>query len=111
MLLAVLRRAIAMGKRDVHKTFFMAGTGGSGKACDADRQVRLAALQRALGHRASDNFGHGFVLLEQLWLNAQQLGLGVFAVSDESAIEAMARPFDVGEERGEHSAGAAFRRR
>ena len=32
-------------------------------------------------------------------------------VGDEAALEAVARAFDVGQQRGQHSAGAAFRRR
>ena len=37
--------------------------------------VRLAPLECAFGHRARDSFGDGVIVLEQVRLDAEQLGL------------------------------------
>ncbi len=41
-------------------------------------------------------------------VRSREFGLGLLAVGDEAALEAVARTLDVGEQRGEHAAGAAF---
>src|SRR5438270_13632139 len=48
-------------------------------------------------------------MVEQARFDAQQFGLGLLAVGDEAAVEAVARTFDIGEQRSEHTTGAAFR--
>src|SRR4051812_43963788 len=69
MLLAVSSRPISARKRNVDETFFAAGAGGAGEPGNADRDIGMAALERAFGHRQGDDLRHRVIMVEQAGLN------------------------------------------
>jgi hypothetical protein len=73
--------------------------------------IGFAARQRALRHRLRHIRGDRLVAVDQLRGQAEQLLLGLARIGDEAPVKAMAAALDVGQQRGEQAAGAAFRGR
>src|SRR5215210_5314324 len=108
MLLSVLSPRTAAGQSEVDQAFLTAVAGGACEAGNADRNVRFRALECPFGHCPRDDLGDRLIVVEQAWLDAEQFRLRLLAISDEAAIEAVTRALDIGQQRGEHSAGATF---
>src|SRR5581483_12282577 len=79
------------------------------RACDAahgDRHLRVAAVDRALGHFAYDLFGYGAMLLERVAADAEHLPLRYVGVGDEAALEPGGAARHHGHRLGDPAAGA-----
>src|SRR5947209_7184230 len=108
MLDAVDCRAAAAGEGEMDEALLVSWPSRAGKTGYRDREVRMGAPERALSHRARDDFRNGIVAVQQLRIDSQELGLRLPGVSDEAPVEPVAAALDVGEQRSEHAAGAAF---
>ncbi len=73
--------------------------------------ISARALLRSFCHCNRDFLRHGVVLLDQLPGDAEHLVLRIVGIGDETPIERMGDALNVGQQRGQHPAGAAFRRR
>ena len=63
----------------------MRAASGPGDSGDRDRGVGPEAVQRAVGHRLCDGFGHRPMRCEQLRFDAEQLGLRLVRIGDDTA--------------------------
>src|SRR5437899_10815749 len=86
-------------------------SGGTRDAGDRDRDVRVAAIERAGGHLADGRLAHGAKPRQRLFANAEELDLGVVRISDEAAIEPLRAARDIGDRASDKAARARLRGR
>src|SRR3954451_21876787 len=98
MLDAMDGRVVSPSQSDVDESFLTVRSRWPRKAGDADREVGLASLDRPLGHGSRNDVGNRVILIEQARFDAEQRGFRLLAVSDQAAVEAVTRAFDVGQQ-------------
>src|SRR3954451_8592469 len=111
MLDPVPGRAISPRKCEMDEAFLVARPARARKASDAEREVRIRAGERPLRHSPGNDLGDGSVVVEKPAVDAEKLRFRGLAIGNETALEPVACAFDVGQQRGEHSSGAALRSR
>src|SRR5436305_13005010 len=111
MLDTMRRLAPTACEAEVHEALFLARSRGPGKSGHAQGEVGVGPLERAFCHRARNDFRYRVILVEDVARDTEQVGLCLLRIDDEAAIEPVSRTLDIGQERGEHAAGAAFRSR
>ena len=79
-----------------------------GKAGNGKRDVGAREGQRAFGHGDGDLLRDRAPGGDQVRGDAEHVGLGLRAVGNEAAVEDVGDVRDVGQQRGEHAAGAAL---
>ena len=88
----------------------VAAAAGAGDAGDGDGDVGMGMRERTLGHGAGDGFADGAVLPDQGLGDAEALVLGRVGVGDEAALDHVGGAGDLGQQRRDQAAGAAFGR-
>ena len=110
MLDTVDSRPIAPGGSEMDESGLISICPRTCKTSNGKRNVSMRLLDSPLRHGDSDLTAHRSTGVDPLPPNAQQLALRFLAIDGEAALERMARSLYIGEQRGEQTARATFRR-
>ena len=111
MFFAMRQRSVGAGERKMDEAFLVILARRPGETRDRDRQLRLRPVERARGHRLGDRAAYRPAIRHQIVGQAEQVAFRLVRIGHEAAIEDTAAARDIGEQRGEQPAGAAFRGR